>query len=214
MDITYERSDIMIKIIKYEQKNNQYKLTFDKKEPITIHEEVIINNHLLYKKEIDNELYNQLIIENKYYILYYKCLNYIKVRLRSIEEMQNYLQKQEVDKKTSTKIINDLIKNKFLDDERFTKAFINDKLNFTNMGPYKIKNELQKLGISNHIIDEELSNIDFQLIQKRINKIITKNITTNKKYHGEILKNKIYKNLINQGYDQNSIIDELNKYEF
>ena len=127
MDIAYERSDIMIKIIKYEQKNNQYKLTFDKKEPITIHEEVIINNHLLYKKEIDNELYNQLIIENKYYILYYKCLNYIKVRLRSIEEMQNYLQKQEVDKKTSTKIINDLIKNKFLDDERFTKAFINDK---------------------------------------------------------------------------------------
>ena len=94
MDIAYERSDIMIKIIKYEQKNNQYKLTFDKKEPITIHEEVIINNHLLYKKEIDNELYNQLIIENKYYILYYKCLNYIKVRLRSIEEMQNYLQKQ------------------------------------------------------------------------------------------------------------------------
>ena len=79
---------------------------------------------------------------------------------------------------------------------------------------YKIKNELQKLGVSHQIIEDAISHIDPELIKSRINKIITKNLTINKKYHGEMLKNKIYANLINQGYDQSQVIDELNKYEF
>ena len=64
----------MIKIIKYEQKNNKYKIIFESKEPLTVYEEVIINNHLLYKKEIDEELYQHLLDENYYYTIYYKCL--------------------------------------------------------------------------------------------------------------------------------------------
>lgn len=204
----------MIQIIKYEQKNNKYKIIFESKEPLTVYEEVIINNHLLYKKEINEELYQHLLDENYYYTIYYKCLNYIKVRLRSIQEMKNYLIKQKVDPSISELVINALIKNKFLDDERFTNAFINDKLNFTNMGDYKIKNELQKLGVSHQIIEDAISHIDPELIKSRINKIITKNLAITKKYHGEVLKNKIYANLINQGYDQSQVIDELNKYEF
>lgn len=204
----------MIKIKKYEQKNGKYKITFANKEPLTVYEEVIINNNLLYKEEIDEQLYQHLQDENYYYNIYYKCLNYIKVRLRSIQEMKNYLIKQKVDPQISDQVINTLIEHQFLNDERFTQAFINDKLNFTNMGEHKIKNELQKLGVSHQVIEDAISKIDPELIQSRINKIITKNLTINKKYHGEILKNKIYANLINQGYDPSQIIDELNKYNF
>ena len=57
----------MIQIIKYEQKNNKYKIIFESKEPLTVYEEVIINNHLLYKKEINEELYQHLLDENYYY---------------------------------------------------------------------------------------------------------------------------------------------------
>ncbi|UKI27741.1 MAG: RecX family transcriptional regulator [Bacilli bacterium] len=44
----------------------------------------------------------------------------------------------------------------YLDDRRFTEAYIKDKLNFTSWGDYKIINELNKLGISSLDIEDNI----------------------------------------------------------
>ena len=105
-------------------------------------------------------------------------------------------------------------KNNLLNDTIFTQAFINDKLNFTTMGPYKIELELKKHNIDNNIISKCISTIDEDIIYEKINKLITKFIKSNKKYKGFLLKNKIYTNLINLGYSSSMILEVLNNYEF
>ena len=70
-----------------------------------------------------------------------------------------------------------------------------------------------KHNIDKYLIDKYLDNIDKELIYNKISKIVEKNLK-NKKYPKSVLKNKIYKTLINNGYYNEDIMYILNKYEF
>lgn len=206
---------IVIKIIKYKKENNgKYKLLLEDGSTIDTYEDVILKNNLLYKKDIDDSLYDIIMNDNVYEEAYSKSINYIGIRLRSINEMKVYLKSKKYSEEVINIIIERLIKNNLLNDAIFTQAFINDKLNFTTMGPYKIELELKKHNIDNNIISKCISTIDEDIIYEKINKLITKFIKSNKKYKGFLLKNKIYTNLINLGYSSSMILEVLNNYEF
>lgn len=204
-----------MKIEKYElTKNNNYNVYLSNGEVITLNEKVITENELLLKKEIDNNLYKKLNKENEILSLCNMSVKYISIRLRSIKEIREYLIRKKQNEEYIEPAIERLIKAGYLDDERFAKAFIKDKLMFTNMGDYKIKKELEKLGVSPEIIENSITEIDDNLLEEKIKKIIDKNIKTNKKYSGAALKNKIYNHLITSGYSKSKVIEILNNYEF
>ena len=200
-----------MKIIKYEKKgNNNYKIYLDNDKKIIINEDVILKHKLLYKKEIDEFLLEEILQDNNNYDIYNKCVKYIGVRLRSTNEIKEYMQRKNVDNNLIEETIEKLKKHKLLDDEIFTKAFIKDKLNFTTMGPYRIELELKKHKIDNNIIYKYINDIDYNLLEEKINKQINKLIKSNKNKTN--LKNKIYNNLINLGYSSELILNNLNKY--
>jgi len=204
-----------MKIIKYEKKgNNKYRIHLEDNNILDLYENVIVDNNLLYKKEIDVNLYKKLQEENLFEDAYQSALKYINVRLRSIKEIKDYLKRKNFDDIKISKAIEQLEDNNLLNDNVFAKAFVNDKLNFTSNGELKIKNELKKLGVDSSVIEEILSNVDKDIIINKINKIIKKEIKSNKKYQGIMLKNKIYNHLINLGYYKSDILNELNNYDF
>lgn len=202
-----------MKIEKYESINNgQYKIYLSDGTVLKINSDVIINNNLLYKKEIDNTLLNKILKENDNANIYNKCVKYISVRLRSKKEIIDYLKKLNID--NTADIIDKLTKNNLINDEVFTKAFIKDKINFTSYGPYRIRQELNKYNIDNEIIDKYIKDIDEEILIGKIDKQINKMIKSNRKYSGNILKSKIYNNLYNNGFDKDMIINILNNYNF
>ena len=192
-----------MRIEKYElTKKNIYNVYLSNGEVLELNGKVITDNELLIKKDIDNELYDKLKRDNTICILVDTSVKYIDRRLRSINELRDYLKNKEEDTIIIEEVIDKLIDYKYLDDDRFTKAFIKDKLNFTNWGDYKIKNELKRLGVNEEIIYNNMTSIDDNIFYERINKIIDKDISINKKYSGIKLKNKIYNNLLNLGYSK------------
>lgn len=202
-----------MKIEKYESINNgQYKIYLSDGTILKINSDVIINNNLLYKKEIDNTLLNKILKENDNANIYNKCVKYISVRLRSKKEIIDYLKKLNID--NTADIIDKLTKNNLINDEVFTKAFIKDKINFTSYGPYRIRQELNKYNIDNEIIDKYIKDIDEEILIDKVDKQINKIIKSNRKYSGNILKSKIYNNLYNNGFDKDMIINVLNNYNF
>lgn len=202
-----------MKIEKYESINNgQYKIYLSDGTILKINSDVIINNNLLYKKEIDNTLLNKILKENDNSNIYNKCVKYISVRLRSKKEIIDYLKKLNID--NTADIIDKLTKNNLINDEVFTKAFIKDKINFTSYGPYRIRQELNKYNIDNEIIDKYINDIDEEILIDKVDKQINKIIKSNRKYSGNILKSKIYNNLYNNGFDKDMIINVLNNYNF
>lgn len=204
-----------MKIEKYGlTKKNIYNVYLSNGEVLELNGKVITDNELLIKKDIDNELYDKLKRDNTICILVDTSVKYIDRRLRSINELRDYLKNKEEDTIIIEEVIDKLIDYKYLDDDRFTKAFIKDKLNFTNWGDYKIKNELKRLGVNEEIIYNNISNIDDNIYYERINKIIDKDISTNKKYGGIKLKNKIYNHLLTLGYSKEKVISIINNYNF
>ena len=204
-----------MKIEKYElTKKNIYNVYLSNGEVLELNGKVITDNELLIKKEIDNELYDKLKRDNTICILVDTSIKYIDRRLRSINELRDYLKNKEEDTIIIEEVIDKLIDYKYLDDDRFTKAFIKDKLNFTNWGDYKIKNELKRLGVNEEIIYNNMTSIDDNIYYERINKIIDKDISTNKKYGGIKLKNKIYNHLLTLGYSKEKVISIINNYNF
>lgn len=204
-----------MRIEKYElTKKNIYNVYLSNGEVLELNGKVITDNELLIKKEIDNELYDKLKRDNTICILIDTSIKYIDRRLRSIKELKDYLKNKEEDTTIIEEVINKLIDYKYLDDDRFTKAFIKDKLNFTNWGDYKIKNELKRLGVNEEIIYNNMTSIDDNIYYERINKIIDKDISTNKKYGGIKLKNKIYNHLLTLGYSKEKVISIINNYNF
>ncbi len=204
-----------MEIVKYElTKKNIYNVYLSNGEVLELDESVITNNELLLKKRIDNDLYDKLKRDNKICILVNASIKYINVRLRSIKEIKDYLLKKEDDTDLIDEVISRLIKMGYLDDRRFTEAYIKDKLNFTSWGDYKIINELNKLGISSLDIENNIDLLNDDILNERMRKIIDKDIRTNKKYSGLKLKNKIYNHLLTSGYSKEKVISLINSYDF
>ena len=201
-----------MKIVKYTRlASGKYKVLFNNKKELILYENVIIDTNLLYKKEITSEEYNNLVSLNNYQDIYNKVIKYIGIRLRSKKEITDYLKKMDLSIEVVDDILNKLITNKYIDDERFSQAYIKDKYNFSNNGPYKIINELVKLGI-----DKDMAyTYTFDIItneEEKINKLINKYVKSDKKHDWYYLRNKIYNILINLGYSKEIVISILNNY--
>ena len=198
------------KIVKL--KSGKYRLFLDNYEEIITYDNVILNHNLLFHKEIDDDTYMKILSENGYYELLNSSIKYISKRLRCEKEIRIYLEKKTLDSYLIDSIIDELKHQNLINDRVFTKAYINDKLNLTNSGILKIKNELINFGIDETIIEEEINKIDNKLDNNKLERIIIKKIKSNHKYSNSILKKKVLNDLLNLGYDKENIIKIFNKY--
>lgn len=198
-----------MEIIKFKKdKNNTYKIYFDDENVISLYDDVIVKYNLLVNKVMDTNKFNEIIKYNDFLDGYYKSIKYINKKLRTELEIEKYLIKLNINKKDIDKIIKLLYKDGYLNKELYYKAYINDKYNLSNDGPYKIKNELEKLGYK----DEEFVNYLFNLEWKiKLSNIIYKRIKINHKLSNNMLKNKIVNDLVKLGYDKDSILEILDK---
>lgn len=202
-----------MKIEKYEKIGTlKYRLYLDNGEIIDTYDDVILENELLLKKELDAHLYNKILIDTNLQEYYNACVKYIQTRLRSTKEIDDYLKRKQVTEEDRIFIIEKLTKKGLLNDKYFTKCFINDKLKFTNMGEYRIINELKKLNISTPIIEENKYLFNKEIIQEKINKKIEKTIKSNHKLDNYKLRNKLYNSLLRDGYNPSQVISSLNQY--
>lgn len=188
------------KIVKI--KNGEYKLVFNNGEMLICSEEVILKNNLLFNKNIDSQLLLKIKIDTNYYKVYTKVIKYIEHKLRSELEIDKYIDKLGVVKSDKIKIIDELKKINLINDYNYVKAFINDKLVFSNDGPNKIKKQLSFHNIDSSIIEQILVNYDSNIFEERILNLIDKKVKRNNKYSTYLLKKKILIELINMGYDR------------
>ena len=201
-----------MKILKYEKKKNgMYQVLFDNDFNVDIHEEIILKYGLLIKKEANDKEIDKMLDENKKYIAYNLSIKYLSAKMRSIKEVREYLYKYSFDKDTVDEVIELLLKETYLDDSIYAKAFINDKILLSNDGPNKIRNKLKELGIKEDIIEKSILDFTDEIQIEKIEKIIDKQIKTNRNKSAFALKNKITDYLCNLGYYKSLVIECLNK---
>jgi len=199
-----------MRIEKYTKlKNGQYKLNFDDGSNALLHEDLILKYGLLIIKELTNEKLDALLEENTSYIAYGLALDYLKVKMRSKKEIKEYLLKKEVKENLIDDALNILTSQGYLNDDVYCRAFINDRINLSNDGPYKIKENLIKLGIKEDIIAKNIEVFHKDLEIERINKLINKQVKSNHNKSEYVLKRKLIDNLTILGYTKSIVIKEV-----
>lgn len=202
-----------MKISKFKKTSNgKYKIYLDNNETVVLYEDVIINNNLLIKKDIDTGLLEKLIIENNNVNVYSTAINYISIRMRSEKEVYDYLEKKQIDNQLIKDTINKLSKLGYINDYLFAKSYVNDKINLSNDGPLKIKKSLMALGVEENIIEQILNSMDKEEMNIKLEKLIGKKLKTTK---GSLnmVKLKIINYFYNLGYDKKDILSILENIE-
>jgi len=190
-----------MKIEKIKKLNSgKYKIELENNNKIITYDDVILKHNLLFNKEVDSNKLNELNIDTKYYDIYNKCIKYISIKLRSEKEINDYLDKFNVELNDKNKIIEDLKKIGFINDLNFTKAYISDRIYLSNDGLEKIRKSLLEHNISFDVIEEEISKIDEQIVKEKLSKLINKKIRNNHKDSNYMMRKKIYNDMINLGY--------------
>lgn len=192
----------------------KYKLTFDNGDIITLYEDVIINHVLLIGKSITTDLYSKIMEDNYKEGAYQQALQHIDTRMRSEEEIRNYLLKKEYENALIETTIIKLNNNGYINDCAFATAYVNDRLSLSNDGTNKIRKALLNYGVDEGTVHEALSNIQVDDLKDKITRLIAKQLRLNTKYTGNILKGRILNYLINLGYDSNLVLEILGNYDF
>lgn len=202
-----------LKITKYKKSTNgKYKVYLEDGRELSLYEETILKFELLLKKEVtDIPKINEYNLE---WDVYYVALKSIKSRFKSVHDTREFLVKKEYPIELIDKAIDRLVKQGYLNDDSFTKGFINSQIVTTSNGPYKIRRELSDKGISSKIIDDNIDVFDDRLQIERINKLASKMLRSNRTRGGSVLRKKITTDLVNMGYDAELIYKVLTNFSF
>jgi regulatory protein len=79
---------------------------------------------------------------------------------RCVQDIVRKMTRWELPEPEQKKLIESLRKEKFLDEQRFCRAFVHDKSCYNHWGAYKIRYELRKKQIPDTLIREALAEID------------------------------------------------------
>ena len=202
-----------MKIISYKKiKQNKYEVTLSNNESVLLYDDIILKYELLTKNEIDNQKLKEIILDNSKYDVYYAMLKDISKKFRTEKELRTKF--KDYDNEVVDYAIKRLKNEKYLNNELYIRAYINDAINLKLIGPNKIINNLLNLGFEKSEIEEYLEVIDNEIWLDKINKLIKKEINSNHAYSGNVLKMRIQNKISNLGFELNMISKLINNYDF
>ena len=101
-----------------------------------------------------------------------KMAKYCAYQERCVKDVTEKLKTFDISPKDKEEILNYLLDNRFVDNERFTKAFVRGKINQSGWGLNKIRFHLIQKGIDKDLIDEALSQSDEEVYRRRLVEVL------------------------------------------
>lgn len=198
-----------MKIIELSKKNeNDVRIIFDTGEQLILSYEIFLKKGLRREMEIDEDLYNLLIDENRKYFVKLKASYLLSRRIHSVQELKLKLRKNKYDLNHIEEVILNFIQLGYLDDSKFASVFIDEKRRLKKWGNNKIKAELIKRGVKQAIIrelleadssgEEDLGNA-IQLAEKKLRSLVLREKDTRK------LSQKLMNYLYSKGFEYDLI---------
>lgn len=158
-------------------KNNKYKIILSQKEveeSIIVPESALVRANLFSPRVISLTEYKQITKMFDEDILYEKALHFIDYQMRSISEVKKYLKKATDEEELILNIVARLKQNQYLDDDRYVKTYIAEKIDFDLVGPAYIKQKLILKGIHYDLIDQNLVRFTDEMQYDKIYELIQK----------------------------------------
>lgn len=140
-----------------------------------------------------------------------KVLRYCAYQDRCTQEVRTKLATFDIFDFEKEKIVQLLVDEGFIDDERYASTFVRSKIHLKKWGVNKIKMSLKMKGISDDIIQNAISEIDHEIYRDELIKVLkAKKINEPDPYKK---KAKLAQYAIQKGYEPGLVWDALRNIE-
>lgn len=102
-------------------------------------------------------------------------------------------------------IIDTLIEQRFIDEERYAKSFVNDKFRFEHWGRIKIRYALRMKQVASPVIEEALTTIDDELYRESLAEMLAIKQRSTKAKSPQELHAKLYRFALSRGFESDII---------
>lgn len=107
-------------------------------------------------------------------------------------------------------IVEKLINQDYISEERFARAFVKDKFRFNNWGRIKISTHLRALGISSENIATAMQEIDDEEYTEMLDEIVEKKRKSIKNGTDYEIRAKLLRHALSRGFEYDLVASKLN----
>ena len=107
--------------------------------------------------DIEEEKFFESVQESSEIIAFNLATKYISSKLKTEQQIKDYLYKKNYHKQTVEAVVNKLKDYKIIDDKNYAETYIRSKPNFSKN---KLKQKLFASGVKSQIMDESLTEVD------------------------------------------------------
>ena len=141
-----------------------------------------------------------------------KMAKYCAYQERCVKDVRDKLKAFEISEEEKAKIIDYLLDNRFVNDERYAKAFVRGKVNQSGWGVNKIRFHLIQKGIVKDIIEEALGQTDEEAYRQRLIEILETKSKTVKAANDFEKKRKLAAYAMQKGFEGSLVWEVLKEY--
>jgi regulatory protein len=138
-----------------------------------------------------------------------KMAKYCAYQERCVKDVREKLKTFDLPDEEKAKILDYLLDNRFVNDERFAMSFVRGKVNQSGWGMNKIRFHLIQKGIDKEIIDEALGQTDEEAYRQRLIDILKTKAKTVKVANDFEKKRKLAAYAMQKGFEGNLVWEVL-----
>ena len=135
--------------------------------------------------------------------------SYCSMAERCIQDVRKKTVSSGASPEMEERIIERLLKEKFIDETRYCRSFVNDKFRFNRWGRIKIEYELRQKGISADVFSEAIAEIDEEAYESVLYDLLKDKKRTAKGQNEQDVFNKLYRFALSRGFESSLIIQQL-----
>ena len=143
-----------------------------------------------------------------------KMAKYCAYQERCVKDVKDKLKTFDLPQAEKDKILDYLLDNRFVNDERFTKSFVRGKVNQSGWGLNKIRFHLVQKGIAKETIDEALGQTDEEVYRQRLIDILRTKAKTVKAENDFEKKRKLAAYAMQKGFEGSLVWEVLKELDF
>jgi regulatory protein len=117
------------------------------------------------------------------------------------QEMRDKMRRWELDETVQNRIVDRLIKERYVDDERYARAFVKDKIRYNKWGRRKVQQALWKKRIDADIQQRVLDGIDEKEYVDILRPLLKQKRKTTKAENDYELNRKLVRFALSRGFD-------------
>ena len=177
----------------------------------SVDEDILVRFGLRKGLELDHNAIQKIVHEDEINRAFQLCLSFLSYRMRSEREVIHFLKRKQVEQEIIPLVIGKLKEYRYIDDRQFAKNYVREKKGTIVKGPRLLFQELNEKGIAEEYIDEALREYAEHEQIEAATRFAIKKSKRFKKDSSLSAKNKIGQQLLQKGFDQETVQRALNE---